>query len=78
MTETERYQSVPACRASGTDRLALGAAVDGGGSQQVEAAGRVQAAAALPAVAQAVVSVLHQRLTGPQDSLAQHAHGLAH
>lgn len=60
-------------------RLAVGGAVDAAGVQQVEAAAGVQAAAALPAVAQAAVVVLHQRLAWPQNAaLAQHAHRLAH
>lgn len=46
-------------------RVAVGGAVDAAGAQQVEAACRVQAAAALPAVTQAAVIVLHQRLTRP-------------
>lgn len=46
--------------------LAVGGAVDAAGAEQVEAARRVEAAAALPAVTQAVVIVFHQRLSGPQ------------
>lgn len=42
--------------------LAVGGAVDCGGAEKVEATRWVKAAAALPAVAQAVVSVLHQSL----------------
>lgn len=62
-----------------TYRLAVAGAVDGGGSEEVEAACRIQAATALPAVTQAVVSVLHQSLTRSQDAaLAEHAHRLAH
>lgn len=60
-------------------RLAVGRAVDAAGAQQVEATCRVQAAAALPAVTQAAVIVLHQRLAWPQHaSLSEHTHCLAH
>lgn len=59
--------------------LAVGGAVDAAGTEQVEAARRVEAAAALPAVTQAVVVVLHQCLTRPQHaSLAIHTHCLTH
>lgn len=66
-------------RALRSYRLAVGGAVDAAGAQQVEAACRVQAAAALPAVAQAAVIVLHQRLARPQHaSFSEHAHCLAY
>lgn len=59
--------------------LAVGGAVDAAGAQQVETARRVQAAAALSAVTQAAVVVLHQSLPWPQHaSLAKHTHGLTH
>lgn len=59
--------------------LAVGGAVDTGRSEQVEATRRVEAAAALSAVAQAVVSILHQRLAGSQHtSLTKYTHRLAH
>ena len=57
----------------------MGGAVGAGGAEQVETARRVQAAAAVPAAAQAVVSMLHQSLTGPQDpAVAEHTHRLVH
>lgn len=60
--------------------LAVGGAVDAVGVQQVEAAARVQTAAALPAVTQATtVVMLYQRLAWPENAaLAQHTHRLAH
>lgn len=59
--------------------MAVGGAVDAAGAQHVETARRVQAAAALPAVTQAAVVMLHQSLTWPQHaSLAKHTHGLTH
>lgn len=63
----------------GSHWLAVGGAVGAAGAEQVEAAGWVQAAAALAAVAQAAVVMLHQRLTGSQHAtVAEHTHGLAH
>ena len=57
----------------------MGGAVGAGGAEQVEAARRVEAAAALPAVTHAVVPVLHQSLARPQHPpLAEHTHRLAH
>lgn len=59
--------------------LAVGGAVDGAGPEQVEAARWVEAAAALAAVAQAAVVVLHQRLTRSQHAtFSKHTHSLAH
>lgn len=58
---------------------AAGRAVDAAGVQKVKAAAWVQAAAALPAVTQAAVLVLYQRLAWPQNAaLAQHTNCLAH
>jgi len=64
---------------SGSYWLAVGGAVDAGGAEQVEAARWVEDAAALPAVTQAVISLLHQSLTRPQHApLAKHTHRLTH
>lgn len=57
----------------------MGGAVEAAGAQQVEAARRVQAPAARPAVTQAVVLVIHQSLTRSQDAtLPKHTHRLSH
>lgn len=76
-----RAQSVCVCAAVSVCSywLALSGAVGTAGAQQVEAAAWVQAAAALPAVTQTILAVLHQGLTRSQHTpFTVHTHGFSH